>query len=337
MLSRMRRWGWSLKRFFDAFLVVGGVLLIVGVLLYSLAIIPKVSWLHDAGTALLVAGLSLIISTASGREAVRQQHAKDVNVECKEKIYGPLYIELKQLWERLEEASGGRASYPHWIEGAGKEPGRTQRYFQVPTFSVWPDLKSDYRIGNFTESARELLNDVQRLAAAYNSAVAETLVPNLDVLRPHLASAMEAVMKSAPYQEWQQQSDARTRVRGPDDGWYERIKWAHDASPSLPFQEEAKMWLDMFGALGWLLAREPNGAASTVREAYLHFSIVRPSVTWFQEIFRLPWTEVNALAVNQQVRAEAFVLLEKVSEAKNHFEAGFQYIREHFEGGEPPL
>jgi len=97
------------------------------------------------------------------------------------------------------------------------------------------------------------------------------------------------------------------------------------------------MWLDMFGALGWLLAREPNGAASTVREAYLHFSIVRPSVTWFQEIFRLAWTEVNALAVNQQVRAEAFVLLEKVSEAKNHFEAGFQYIREHFEGGEPPI
>ncbi len=66
MLSEMRRWGRSLRRFFDAFLVVGGVLLIIGVLLYSLSTIPKMSWLHDAGTALLVAGLSLIISTASG-------------------------------------------------------------------------------------------------------------------------------------------------------------------------------------------------------------------------------------------------------------------------------
>jgi hypothetical protein len=93
--------------------VVGGVLLIIGVLLYFLATIPRVSWLHDAGTALLVAGLSLIISTASGREAVRQQHTTDVNIERKEKIYGPLYIELKHLWERLEEASAVRASYSH--------------------------------------------------------------------------------------------------------------------------------------------------------------------------------------------------------------------------------
>lgn len=337
MLSEMRRWGRSLRRFFDAFLVVGGVLLIIGVLLYSLSTIPKVSWLHDAGTALLVAGLSLIISTASGKEAVRQQHAKDANVERKEKIYGPLYIELKQLWERLEEASGGRTSYPHWIQGAGEEPGRAQRYFQVPTFSVWPDLKSDYRVGHFTESACELLNDVLRLAAAYNSAVAETLTPNRDVLRPHLASAMETVMKSPAYQEWQQQSKAGTRVRGPDDGWYERISWAHDASPSLPFQEEATMWLDMFGALGWLLAREPDAAASTVQEAYRYISIVRPSVTWFQEIFQLAWPEVNALPVNQQARAAAFSLLEKVGEAKNHFEAGFRYIREYYEGGEPPI
>jgi hypothetical protein len=335
MLSEMRRWGRSLKRFFDAFLVVGGVLLIAGVILYSLSTIPKVSWLHDAGTALLVAGLSLIISSASGKEAVRQQHAKDVNVERKDKIYGPLYIELKQLWECLEEASGGRASYPHWIEGAGEEPARTQRYFRVPTFSVWPDFKSDYRIGHFTESACRLLNDVQRLAAAYNSAVAKTLTPNLDVLRPHLASAMETVMKGSAYQEWQQQSKAGTRARGPDDGWYERISWAHDTS--LSFQEETMMWLDMFGALGWLLARGPDGAAPTVQEAYRHISIVRPSVTWFQEIFRLAWPEVNALPVNQQARAAAASLLEKVSEAKDHFEAGFRYIREHFEGGEPPI
>src|SRR5690242_19728210 len=108
MLSKMHQWGRSLKRFFDAFLVIGGVLLLAGVLLYSLSTIPKVSWLHDAGTALLVAGLSLIISTASGKEAVRQQHAKDANLERKDKIYGPLYIELKQLWERLVGAGDGR-------------------------------------------------------------------------------------------------------------------------------------------------------------------------------------------------------------------------------------
>ena len=324
MLSKMHQWGRSLKRFFDAFLVIGGVLLLAGVLLYALATIPKVSWLHDAGTALLVAGLSLIISTASGKEAVRQQHAKDANLERKDKIYGPLYIELKQLWERLVEAGDGRASYPHWIEGVGEEPGRTQRYFQVPTFSVWPDLKSDYRIDNFTESACRLLNDVQRLAATYNSAVAETLTPNLDVLRPHLASAMEMVMRGPAYQEWLQQSKAGTRVRGPDDGWYERISWAHDASP--PFQEEAKMWLDVVGALGWLLAREPDEAASTVQEAYRYISIVHPSVTWFREVFQLAWPEVSALAVNQQARAAAFSLLERVSPRVAQRDSAYQCI-----------
>lgn len=337
MVSKLRRWGRSLKRFFDAFLVVGGVLLVAGVLLYALATIPRVSWLHDAGTALLVAGLSLIISTASGKEAVRQQHAKDANLERKDKIYGPLYIEIKQLWERLVEAGEGKASYPHWIEGVGEEPGRIQRYFQVPKFSVWPDLKSDYRIDNFTESARQLLNEVQRLAAAYNRTVAETLTPNIDVLRPHLAAAMETIMKSPAYQEWQQQSDAHTRVRGPDDGWYDRVKWAHDVSPSLLFQEEAKLWLDTFGALGWLLARDSERAALAVQAGYRFFSVDRPSVTWFQDIFQQAGPEANVLAVNQQARAAARSLLERVSAAKAHFEAGFQYIREHFEGGEPPI
>ncbi len=76
------------------------------------------------------------------------------------------------------------------------------------------------------------------------------------------------------------------------------------------------MWLDRFGALGWLLAREPDAAASTVQEAYRYISIVRPSVTWFQEIFQLAWPEANVLPVNQQARAAACSLLEKVGEAK---------------------
>ena len=118
----IRQWASRLKRFFDAFSVVGGILLVAGLLLLVLATALKVDWLRDAGGAMFVAGLSLIISASSGKEAVRQQNAKEANIRRKDEIYGPLYIELKQVWERLEEASRGTSAYPHWIQGVGEEP-----------------------------------------------------------------------------------------------------------------------------------------------------------------------------------------------------------------------
>lgn len=155
-------------------MLVGGVLLILGAFLYSLATIPGVSWLHDAGTALIVAGLSLIVSTASGKEAVRQQHAKDANIERKYKIYAPLYTELKQLWQYLESATQGRGPYPAQILVGGEpkiQETRAERLQgPVPRLTYWQTFKSDYRIDDFTRPTRELLDEVERLAMAYNAA-----------------------------------------------------------------------------------------------------------------------------------------------------------------------
>lgn len=314
----------------------------MGALLYGLATIPRVSWLHDLGTALFVTGLSLIVSTASGKEAVRQQHAKDANIDRKDKIYAPLYVELKQLWERFEDASKGEGSYPHWIQGLGEVPTYTQLmpyavHLPFPGFTRWPDFKSDHRINDFTPIARELLNELQQHVVAYNTAIAATEEPNADVLTPYLTSAVDTILKSPGYQEWQQQVQAGTRVRGDIDSWYERIKRLCDNSSAL-FAQEAEVWLNNFGARGWLLAGNLDEAVSSVRENYHHISVpTPPPQAWFREIFQLAWPEINELPVNQQARLVASALLKKVREAKDHFEEGFLYIRDNYEGGNPPI
>lgn len=164
MWSKLRHQWIAIQKFLDSFLIIGAALLVLGILLYSLATIPGVSWLHDAGTALLVAGISLIVSTASGKEAVRQQHAKDANIERKNALYAPVYSELRQLWELFEHASKGEAPYPHWVEikGAGETPGYTQLlpyalHSPFPRFTCWPDFQSDHRAYDFTPKAQALL------------------------------------------------------------------------------------------------------------------------------------------------------------------------------------
>ena len=97
------------------------------------------------------------------------------------------------------------------------------------------------------------------------------------------------------------------------------------------------MWLDDFGALGWLLAHQPEEAASAVHERYRYISVIPPSVTWFQEIFQLAWPELNELPVNQLARDAASALLKKVREAKDRMETGLRYIRDQYEGGETPV
>ena len=43
----------------------------------------KIDLFHNLGLAAFVAGLSLIVSTTSGKEAVRQQYAKEANLRPK--------------------------------------------------------------------------------------------------------------------------------------------------------------------------------------------------------------------------------------------------------------
>src|SRR5258708_32266391 len=173
-----------------------GAILTIGVCVLLLAM--TTGWLQVAGGALFAGDIGLISSLWTGRAAVHQQFAKEANIQRKTEVYGPLHAELKQLRERLEDASTGEQPYPRWIDGAGDEPA-SSRYvhnYMGPTFRQWPAFKDDYRIDNFTESARNVLDEAQDRAAIYNGAVAATEKPSLELLTPYIATAFAPTMNT---------------------------------------------------------------------------------------------------------------------------------------------
>jgi len=307
----------------------------VSVLLLALT----TGWPQVAGGALFAGDIGLISSLWTGRAAVHQQFAKEANIQRKTEIYGPLHAELKQLRECLEDASTGEQPYPRYIDGAGDEPA-SSRYthnYMGPTFRQWPAFKGDYRIDNFTESARNVLDEVQDRAGIYNVAVAATEKPSRELLTPHIASAFESIRKTPDFQEWDQKY--RT-TGGPQYGWFQ---WFDSTSsfvtPDSPYgQAVATVWLDNFGARGWLLADRLDQAARSVYENYKgQGDVIPPDPSWFQEVLQMMWIDLDNHPTYREARDALATLLEQVCEAEKLLQEGLHYIRDHYEGGVPPV
>lgn len=93
---------------------IGAIMVILSVILITF----HNGVLQAAGTALLAAGLTIITTTLTNRESIRRQFAKDANIIRKDAIYGPLFIELKQIYEWLDEAKKKEGRYPYeWPQG----------------------------------------------------------------------------------------------------------------------------------------------------------------------------------------------------------------------------
>lgn len=324
-----------IKKYLDPLMILGSVMIIAGIVLLTISI----GWVQIAGGALLAAGLALVSSVGTGKEAIHQQFAKEANIQRKAEIYGPLHAELKKLRERLEEANTGKGSYPKWINGAGNEPshGMYVSSDPVPTFQLWPELKSDYRIDNFTQSARNILEETQRLAAIYNTDIAATQQPSVEIFTPPIASAFEAIKKSPAFEEWQQKYRS---VGGSKYGWFVRVDTV-DAfvTPDTPYGQSVTIaWLEEFWARGWLLAGSLDGAASCVYSNYKRQGdVIPPEIMWFQEIFQSVWTEIDSHATYQKARSTTKLLLKQVRDAEKLLESGLLYIRDRYEGGAPPV
>ena len=130
-----------------------------------------------AGTAMLAAGLTIITTTLTNRDSTRQQFAKEANIIRKDTIYGPLFVELKQIYDCLDEAKRKEGRYPYYIYGAGGEPeaAKYSRNPLYPVFCEWPQFKQDHRIDSFKHGTRALLDEARRLMADYNGAMDASL------------------------------------------------------------------------------------------------------------------------------------------------------------------
>lgn len=339
--------------------------LCIGVCMVLISIIfiaDKQALFQAAGTAILAAGLTIITTTLTGKEATRQQFAKEANTLRKDTIYGPLFIELKIINEWLNLAQTGDGPYPRYIFGAGGEPESTryQRNTLYPTFLQWPQFRSDYRVGSFRPATCELLDRVQELIVAYNQAVERAMDTSVKALAPAIKKAITAWIKSDAFKDWDQRSSGGKEWQNdPLHQWNSRLKKQFDVPGADWATNLAKLWLGPYGGLGWFLTGNTNRTAWKIDEGYRSQDgsmPVRPDISWFLSIFEEAWSRVATITrhkdpddrselVSTYIDERTIREVQKISqklgarvvEAKGLLESGIRYIRDNYEGGEPPV
>ncbi len=313
-LSWRSRWWPSLKKRFDLLIMLGVIAVIVSIILIAIPL----GFLQTAGIALLATALSLISSTITGRQAVHQQFAKDANLVRKNESYAPLQEELNKLHDFLKAAHEGTEPYPAWIQGAEKEPEKAkyqQHKYNPATFKRWSEFKRNYHAGHFSREAHSILDEVFRLATAYNAAIALTHQPSINALTKPIATAVQAVTK-----EREIGNVISSILPGSILG--------HDIAVS---------WIESDGALEWLVTGNLDRAVSSIYNSYrLHMS-KPPGHSWIQAILQAAWPELREQAHYSEVRVALELLFKQVGIAKKKLEDGLLYIRDTYEGGAPPV
>jgi hypothetical protein len=330
------RWWPSFKEQIDWLVMLGVVAIIVGIFLIA----TRVGLLQVAGGALLGTALALISSTIAGRQAVRQQYAKEANLARKRESYVPLHDELIKLHNILEEAYTGKQPFPKWIKGADEEPARAlySNEYNPATFELWPGFKNDSHANDFSKEAHSTLDEVFRLATAYNATIALTHQPSIDLLTPHIAKAVQAATKEKDFQEWEQRRQPPVTVQQGDD----YFQWIANNSTflltgSTMDHDIAFDWIERDGALEWLITGHLDEAASCVNQAYRLRMTRPPELIWIRAIFQAAWPELEGQAHYYETRTALESLLKQVGVAKLKLEDGLLYIRDNYEGGAPPV
>lgn len=351
--------GWkAFTKWITPVLCIGVCMVVVSIILIA----DQKTLFQAAGTAILAAGLTIITTTLTGKEATRQQFAKEANTLRKDTIYGPLFIELKIINEWLDLAQTGDGPYPRYIFGAGGEPESTryQRNTLYPTFLQWPQFRSDYRVDSFRPATRELLDRVQGLMVTYNQTVEHTMDASVEALAPAIKKAITTWVESDAFKDWDKRSSGgREWQNDPLHQWNSRLKMQFDVPGADVATNLAKLWLGPYGGLGWFLTGNTDRTASKIDEAYRSQDggmPARPGISWFLGIFEEAWSRVATVTrhkdpdnrservtthIGERTIREAQEISQKlgakVVEAKGLLESGIRYIRDNYEGGEPPV
>src|SRR5713101_1655065 len=187
-----------------------GIFALILFILGLVFLVIPVDTLRGVGGILFGTGLTVVISTWNNRE----QSAKDANLRRKTDIYGPLHAELQNLRDRLLESSADdlkRIEFRDYLRGIVKpclqhidvpEQTTTQFLEEIPRLHCWPEYKTDYRSLDFSESSRQILNQVYQFAMIYNTAVDAALGVFELILAPHIKEAIARVQQSGEYGQW---------------------------------------------------------------------------------------------------------------------------------------
>ncbi len=204
----------------DRFSFAGVGLLGLGFILLVIGPHFKIDWLHDPGLAAFVAGLSLIISTASGKEAVRQQYAKEANLLRKTDVYGPLHAEFKVLIDELQGALEAKRPLIRRINITGANDAEPYYGgFQGPILQLWAGFRVTYVRDDFTHLTCRQLDLINETAQQFNNSMKQTFSSLRDILTPIIGDELKVIQQSQEFQDWQFRSQSVGFVTVPEDDW----------------------------------------------------------------------------------------------------------------------
>src|SRR5260370_30706935 len=317
------------------------ILSLIALAFFLIGDIRQNSLLYALAGVLGGAALSLAITIITSREAVRQQNAKEANIDRKNTYYIPMFNELKDVFDRLEEAKEKSLPYPQTIKGMGmgNEP-RTfiWRNYPLPAFTNWASFQEDPYRGNFTEKACKLFDKVQESGADYNKAVSQAKDPVIEILNPKLDMAFRAWASSDDFKQWSEETKGGTIWSAAQYHRWNAYVYGYVARPtSVEPEAQALVWAH--NVLGWVLVDDIDKASDLMQKTYqIAFQTqVTPDTSWFKTILESVWTEIQDLVCVKEVHKVAGDLLVRTIQAKDYVQDKLNYIRDMYEGGEPPL
>lgn len=337
MYTQKFSWWSSLKRWLSGLYLVtfALVFIVAGVILLLLPSLKGTVW-QTIGGALLGTGFTILVTAITARQSSLELYRKEANLQRKTDVYGPLHAELKRLRETFDKAHAGTAPYPRWIEISGMERPSSLQFANttmLPTFSLWPNFMTDYRVDNFSPDAQKLLNEVQSLAVTYGKAVEDARKAMQVMLIPHIATSIIKEEQLSNYQEW-----LRKRTTGTPEfnRWFDFINLqTTTTSTDMPLGEGlARSWSRK---IGWLLGDNPVQAAQGIySEDAIHWDAAQhASFSWFQDIFEATASELKSDQTYLCMQDAQQRLFTKLQEAETMLYQGLVYIRNHYEGGYP--
>lgn len=295
--------------------------------------------LQGLGGVLGGATLSLFVTVLTSREAVFQQNAKEANIERKNTYYIPMFNELKQVFDRLEETKKKTLPYPQWIRGtANTSHTYIWGNYPVPTFANWATFKEEPYRSNFTEKACKLFDAVQKSCEDYSNAAKEAKDPVITILSTKIDNAFREWANTDDFKRWKEETNGGgTWSSAQYHEWNSYIYRYFERPSAAPPEAQSLVW--SFNVLGWVLADDMDEASDLMQRTYQYDfqTHVTPDTAWFKSILESVWTELQELPTVKEFHKVAEELLEQTVKAKEYMQERLDYIRDTYEGGSPPL
>jgi hypothetical protein len=333
------------QRFANLWMLATG-LLIAGAGADTIAATAKTAaWLQSPGTAVIGAGLAVLVSSLTGQRAVSEQYHKEANLQRKRDYYAPLHTDVKSALDRFLEVRSGRAGYPRQVglllDPADGIPGLTAR---TPpdggTLGRWAAFRSDSRIDNFNARGRELLDEVFDKARVYNVA-AGAVQPSLEqILEVHMTQAIAETKRLRDYQLWKRNPVYMPLpANGPREHWFSLLETAESDED---LGHTWTLWWLSHGATGhhsvvagWLLAGRPEIAGASLHHIQSQSTTVSQPLQWITRVLDASWNDLRLQQPHDDFTDAAEGLINALARTEQHLAHGLRLIRDRYEGGEP--